>query len=55
MKNNKYNKKVKKVKFFYFEKQKGNNSCRMHAINNALGRSILSSERYPYDNRILPI
>ncbi len=42
--NNKNNKRSKMAKVFYFEKQKSNNTCRVHAINNALGRSILSQD-----------
>jgi hypothetical protein len=54
-KNNRNNKKAKNVRFFYFEKQKNNNTCRQHAINNALGRSILTQEKYGYYNRSLSI
>jgi len=46
MPKNKKNNKDKIVVPLYLEKQKSNNTCRVHAINNALGRSILSLEKY---------
>ncbi|UJR11155.1 hypothetical protein I4U23_015336 [Adineta vaga] len=39
-------KKFTVVRSLYFEKQRVLNGCRMHAINNALGQSILTKEKF---------
>lgn len=52
-KNNSNNKKVKKSAFPFFEKQGNNNMCRLHAINNALGRSIISKRQYDFFSKFV--
>ncbi|CAF1113385.1 unnamed protein product [Adineta ricciae] len=42
----KHSRKFKTVRSLYFEKQKSKDSCRIHAINNALGQSILSEAKF---------
>lgn len=40
-----YKTKPKKDQKIFFEKQKDDSRCRMHSINNALGRPAISREK----------
>ncbi len=54
-KNNKNNSKVETVRLPFFERQVLDDTCRLYAINNALGRSILSRKTYDHFQFKIPL